>query len=245
MKTIESETKPAMFARLRNSKGFSLIEMAIVLIIIGIIIAAIIKGQDLLFNARGKQLISTANAWKLGVYTYMDRNGRFPGDNGKNGVIGDVAGEQSAAHTAIYEIASTLGQAPANPIQVGGQSYWYYLGYAANTATVATATSVRNAMIICTNAACSATFSDDDVAMFTMLDNSLDGSVAPHAGQFRALTATPSGVFTAVATSQGLIGRDDAAVGVNTTADVEGTLTVWTAGATGHMGAVWAFDKPF
>ena len=39
-----------------NNKGFTLIEMAIVLIIIGIIIGAVVKGKDLVRSAEQKRL---------------------------------------------------------------------------------------------------------------------------------------------------------------------------------------------
>ena len=54
MEPMDTLTKPGIMAKLRNRRGFSLIEMAIVLVIIGIIIGAIIKGQDLMLNSRAK-----------------------------------------------------------------------------------------------------------------------------------------------------------------------------------------------
>src|SRR3974390_2486897 len=127
---MEQENSPilsGMVLRLRNRKGFSLIELAIVLVIIGIIVAAILKGQDLLFNSRTKQFVSAANAWKVAAYGFMDRNNRFPGDEGVNGNISDQStAEQAGTGTATAELAAQLSNVPPNPVVIGGQSYWFY-----------------------------------------------------------------------------------------------------------------------
>ncbi len=47
---------------LKNDKGFTLIEMAIVLIIIGIIIGAIVKGKDIIRSGEQKKIYSENNA---------------------------------------------------------------------------------------------------------------------------------------------------------------------------------------
>ena len=39
-----------------NNKGFTLIEMAVVLIIIGLIVGAVVKGKDLVTSAKQKKL---------------------------------------------------------------------------------------------------------------------------------------------------------------------------------------------
>ena len=44
------------FKKVANQQGFTLIEMAIVLIIIGIIIGAVIKGKDLIRSAEQKKI---------------------------------------------------------------------------------------------------------------------------------------------------------------------------------------------
>jgi prepilin-type N-terminal cleavage/methylation domain-containing protein len=64
-----------------GQKGFTLIEMAIVLIIIGIIIGAVVKGKDLVRGAEQKKLYSTyLNAWRVAFSSYYDRTGLVLGD---------------------------------------------------------------------------------------------------------------------------------------------------------------------
>ncbi len=73
----------------RKEAGFTLVEMAIVLIIIGLIIGAILKGQDLIDNARAKRLASFIRGAEVGQWAYYDRFGKFAGDADGNGIIGD------------------------------------------------------------------------------------------------------------------------------------------------------------
>lgn len=66
---------------MKDTKGFTLVELAIVLVIIGIILGAVIKGQELIFNAKVKRLQSQVKEIMAAVYTYYDKYGYFPGDD--------------------------------------------------------------------------------------------------------------------------------------------------------------------
>ncbi len=69
--------------------GFTLIEMAIVLVIIGLIIGAVMKGRDLIKSAQIKNAYETffAAHYKL-IGSYYDRTGRILGDGWINGGSG-------------------------------------------------------------------------------------------------------------------------------------------------------------
>lgn len=71
----------------RNEGGFTLVELAIVLVIIGIILGSVLKGQDLVNNAKAKRVVSDSQAMSALAYTFFDRYGRFPGDCNRSGVI--------------------------------------------------------------------------------------------------------------------------------------------------------------
>ncbi|MGC9141911.1 MAG: prepilin-type N-terminal cleavage/methylation domain-containing protein, partial [Caldimicrobium sp.] len=62
-------------------RGFTLVELAIVLVIIGIILGAVLKGQELVFNAKVKRLVSQAKEMMAALYTYYDKYGYYPGDD--------------------------------------------------------------------------------------------------------------------------------------------------------------------
>lgn len=63
-----------------NEDGFNLIEIAIGLFIIGILLGGILKGQELLENARLKSIITQSNQYRLAITTFMDRYEALPGD---------------------------------------------------------------------------------------------------------------------------------------------------------------------
>lgn len=66
---------------LRNQKGFTLVEIAIVLVIIGLILGATLKGQELINNAKVKSAINQYKSITAAVYTYQDKYGQLPGDD--------------------------------------------------------------------------------------------------------------------------------------------------------------------
>jgi prepilin-type N-terminal cleavage/methylation domain-containing protein len=67
-----------MFKVMREKKGFTLIELAIVLVIIGIIIGAVLKGKDLIESARIKSFSNSLMEWDIAVWAYVDRKRLIP-----------------------------------------------------------------------------------------------------------------------------------------------------------------------
>ena len=69
---------PRRFAQ----SGFTLVEMAIVLVIIGLLLGGVLKGQELIENARVKDVANMMNGITAAYNSYIDRYGRLPGDDG-------------------------------------------------------------------------------------------------------------------------------------------------------------------
>src|SRR4051812_21652345 len=65
-----------------NQRGFTLIEMSIVLVIIGLIIGGILKGQELIESARQKNTVSQIDAVRSATQVLQDRFKSMPGDYG-------------------------------------------------------------------------------------------------------------------------------------------------------------------
>jgi prepilin-type N-terminal cleavage/methylation domain-containing protein len=64
-----------------NQSGFTLIEIAIVLVIIGLLLGGVLKGQELITQAKIKNVINDFNGIATAVYAYQDRYRHLPGDD--------------------------------------------------------------------------------------------------------------------------------------------------------------------
>ncbi|MDD2742594.1 MAG: prepilin-type N-terminal cleavage/methylation domain-containing protein [Rhodocyclaceae bacterium] len=61
--------------------GFTLVEIAIVLVIIGLLLGGVLKGQELITQAKIKNIANDLNGLSAAVYGYQDRYKKFPGDD--------------------------------------------------------------------------------------------------------------------------------------------------------------------
>lgn len=67
--------------KLNKKQGFSLVELSIVLVIIGLLIAALVKGKAVLENARIKRVIGDVETIVSAYNTYYDLYSAYPGDD--------------------------------------------------------------------------------------------------------------------------------------------------------------------
>ncbi len=95
-------------------KGFTLIEMAIVLIIIGIIIGAVVKGKDVIRSGEQKKLYTKfLNSWQMSYLVFYDRTGKILGDThdgssaGQNGHADTSAGDGTKSSGDEAELCSS------------------------------------------------------------------------------------------------------------------------------------------
>jgi prepilin-type N-terminal cleavage/methylation domain-containing protein len=61
-------------------RGFTLIEIAIVLVIIGLLLGGVLKGQELITSARVRNLIAQQDGIKAAFFGFQDRFRSMPGD---------------------------------------------------------------------------------------------------------------------------------------------------------------------
>jgi len=64
-----------------KQKGFTLVEVAIVLVIIGLLLGGILKGQEMINSARVKNMANDFRTIPLYVYQYQDKFRSLPGDD--------------------------------------------------------------------------------------------------------------------------------------------------------------------
>jgi prepilin-type N-terminal cleavage/methylation domain-containing protein len=61
--------------------GFTLVEIAIVLVIIGLLLGGILKGQEMITQAKIKNVIADMSGVSAAMYGYQDRYKALPGDD--------------------------------------------------------------------------------------------------------------------------------------------------------------------
>lgn len=64
----------------KQQQGFTLIEIAIVLVIIGLLLGGVLKGQELIQNARVRNVIALQDGVKSAFFGFQDRYRGIPGD---------------------------------------------------------------------------------------------------------------------------------------------------------------------
>ena len=74
-------TASAFSNRNSNEAGFTLVEIAIVLVIIGLLLGGILKGQEMITQAKIKNAINDFNGVTVAVTSYQDRYRFLPGDD--------------------------------------------------------------------------------------------------------------------------------------------------------------------
>lgn len=76
----------ALIARPRTEKaqggeeGFSILELALVLLVIGLILGGIVTGRELIVSARARNLINQQDALRMAFFSFEDRYRSPPGD---------------------------------------------------------------------------------------------------------------------------------------------------------------------
>jgi len=66
---------------MKQQQGFTLVEIAIVLVIIGLLLGGVLKGQEIITNAKVKNLENSVDGLAAAIYSYQDRYRAYPGDD--------------------------------------------------------------------------------------------------------------------------------------------------------------------
>lgn len=119
-----------------KQSGFTLVELAIVLVIIGLILAAVLKGQEMIQNAKVKNVVNDLKSVSVAYYAYQDRYKAIPGDdaNAASRFTGGVAGGGDGAISGLY----TAVAAPA--LTAESNNFWQHTRMAGFMTGIATAT---------------------------------------------------------------------------------------------------------
>ena len=83
---------------MKKQTGFTLIELAIVLVIIGLLLGGVLRGQELINSARVKNITRDFQNVQVYIYGYQDRFRVLPGDDPS--VVAHIAGSTQAVGLA-------------------------------------------------------------------------------------------------------------------------------------------------
>jgi len=101
--------KPQTFKPMRRQGGFTMVELAIVLAIAGIILAAVLKGTDMINKAKIERMTADLKGMAAMMFEHEKRVGRMPGDCNEDGIIGYTTftadSSNNNSHTNPYNVA--------------------------------------------------------------------------------------------------------------------------------------------
>src|ERR1700722_5890685 len=102
----------------RSSSGFTLIELSIVLVIIGLIVGGILVGQDLIKAAEVRAQLSQIEKYNSAVNTFRAKFNAIPGD------MAIATAKQFGFVLGTYCDRSVLGYRDGNGLIDGADSPW-------------------------------------------------------------------------------------------------------------------------
>jgi prepilin-type N-terminal cleavage/methylation domain-containing protein len=90
-----------------RQRGFTLVEIAIVLVIIGLLLGGVLKGQGLIDSARVKNIIQQSTSLTAAVNAYQDKFRALPGDDvqATSHVPGATGNGNGDGQIAEYQLA--------------------------------------------------------------------------------------------------------------------------------------------
>lgn len=162
-----------------KSKGFSLIELAIVILILGILSSIIIKSKSLIDNARMKVLINEVRKWKMDLLVCYDRTNHYPGDTDNDGFIDTNPLDPSCINKAC-KCFQNLKNPVKNNIKIGPYSFYIYVGVDNNSSPT------TNVLAVCGSSDCQTAITNQTILDFlTSLDIAIDGNANGNIGFVR------------------------------------------------------------
>jgi prepilin-type N-terminal cleavage/methylation domain-containing protein len=89
-----------------KQKGFTLVEIAIVLVIIGLLLGGILKGQEMITQAKIKNVIADFSGISAAYHGYVDRYKKIPGDDPCAGAGAGLTAANCGTTTARWNAAT-------------------------------------------------------------------------------------------------------------------------------------------
>ena len=108
--------------QLKKQTGFTLVEIAIVLVIVGLLIGGVLKGQEMITNAKLKRIESDNAGIAAAMFSYQDRYLQLPGDD--SGASGRFTVYNTLAAKSNGGGSGTIGTGDDWDATVGTSTDW-------------------------------------------------------------------------------------------------------------------------
>lgn len=105
----------------KQQTGFTLIELAIVLVIIGLLLGGVLKGQELINSAKVKNMASDFKNIQVYIYGYQDKFKALPGDD--HAAPTHVGGTNA---TSLTETQNALIEGQWNSVSAADESFMFW-----------------------------------------------------------------------------------------------------------------------
>ena len=121
--------RPHILKNSKSQSGFTLVELSIVLVIIGLIVSSVLVGQDLVQAATVRSLIAQRDTFESAVFAFRGKYNILPGDGSSTAIT---------ACSGNGDSKLTTGRLPINVQIPGGAAdsacFWMILGQGENSA---------------------------------------------------------------------------------------------------------------
>ena len=98
----------------QRDKGFTLVEVSIVLVSVGLLLGGVLKGQEMITNSKLKRVVADNAGLIAAKFSYQDRYGQLPGDDNRASdrfddypVGAPVDGDGNGAIDGDWDVPST------------------------------------------------------------------------------------------------------------------------------------------
>jgi prepilin-type N-terminal cleavage/methylation domain-containing protein len=123
---------------MRKTHGFTLVEIAIVLVIIGLLLGGILKGQEMITQAKIKNVIADFSGISAAYHGYQDRYRAIPGDDPNAGGASGRWGTATTKGDGNGVVGGTYNFGCATPGTTESCFWWDHLrraGFVSGTGT--------------------------------------------------------------------------------------------------------------
>jgi prepilin-type N-terminal cleavage/methylation domain-containing protein len=113
---------------MKKQSGFTLVEIAIVLVIIGLLLGGILKGQEMITQAKIKNLIADFSGVSVAYHGYVDRYRKIPGDDGDaSGRWGGPPAVPAAPASGAFNDGTIAGGYASTTANDESRLFWLHL----------------------------------------------------------------------------------------------------------------------